>query len=137
MGDLSHILGISVSINNLGYQLSQASYVDRVLEKYGLADCNPTAIPMNPTYIASSIPFQGAENYRGMIGSLLYLAVCKLVQRFNDFGENELIAVKRIMRYLKKTRDLSLCYYPKNTGIFGYADSSYATCIDTNLFRDS
>jgi hypothetical protein len=140
MGELSHILGISITKNAKGYQLSQSAYVDRILAKYGLTDCNPAAIPMNPTYTASPLPSQGQENYRGMIGSLLYLAnctrpdisaaVCKLAQRFNDYGDNELIAVKRIMRYIKKTKDLCLTYYPTNSGLFGYADSSYATCTD-------
>ena len=109
MGELSHILGISITKNAKGYQLSQSAYVDRILAKYGLTDCNPAAIPMNPTYTASPLPSQGQENYRGMIGSLLYLAnctrpdisaaVCKLAQRFNDYGDNELIAVKRIMQW--------------------------------------
>ncbi|XP_070050099.1 secreted RxLR effector protein 161-like [Nicotiana tomentosiformis] len=70
--------------------------------------------------------------YRGMIGSLLYLTVSRrdiifsvgLCARFQkNSKESHLIAIKRILRYLKDTTDLCL-WYPKgsNFKLVGYVD---------------
>ncbi|XP_070020612.1 secreted RxLR effector protein 161-like [Nicotiana sylvestris] len=73
--------------------------------------------------------------YWGMIGSLLYLTTSRPNIVFSvglcaKFQENpkksHLIAVKRILRYLKGTTDLCL-WYPKdsNFNLVGYADADY------------
>ena len=71
-----------------------------------------------------------------MIGSLLYLTASRpdivfsvgLCARFqSNLKESHLKAIKRILRYLKHTPDLSL-WYPKgyNFDLVGYADADYA-----------
>ena len=59
--------------------------------------------------------------YRGMIGSLLYLtssrpdivhSVCLCARFQSSPKESHLVAVKRILRYLRGTGDLSL-WYPR------------------------
>ncbi|XP_014503117.1 uncharacterized protein LOC106763441 [Vigna radiata var. radiata] len=73
--------------------------------------------------------------YRGMIGSLLYLttsrpdimhSVCLCVRFQSAPKESHLIAVKRILKYLKGTKGLGL-WYPNGTNIFlnGYSDSDF------------
>ena len=82
--------------------------------------------------------------YRGMIGSLMYLlasrpdiqfSVCLCARYQADPKESHLTAVKRIIRYLKGTPNLGL-YYPKCSGfdLKGYTDSDYAGC---NMDRKS
>ncbi|GJS48072.1 retrovirus-related pol polyprotein from transposon TNT 1-94 [Tanacetum coccineum] len=82
--------------------------------------------------------------YRGMIGSLMYLTVSRLVIQFSTClyaryqanpKESHLIAVKRIFRYLKGILSLGL-WYPKCSGFVlkGYSDSNYAGC---NMDRKS
>ena len=74
--------------------------------------------------------------YRGMIGSLLYLTASRpdisfslgLCVRFqSNPKESHLTALKRILRYLKGTNDLSL-FYPKSDvyDLKGYSDADYA-----------
>jgi hypothetical protein len=74
--------------------------------------------------------------YRGMIGSLMYLLASRpdiqfsvwLCARYQaDPKESHLTAVKKIIRYLKGTPNLGL-YYPKCPGfdLKGYTDSDYA-----------
>ncbi|XP_070013840.1 secreted RxLR effector protein 161-like [Nicotiana sylvestris] len=74
--------------------------------------------------------------YMGMIGSLLYLTTSRpdiifsvtLCAHFPaNPKESHLIAVKRILRYLKGTTDLCL-WYPKgsNFNLVGYVDADYA-----------
>ncbi|XP_021742769.1 uncharacterized protein LOC110708852 [Chenopodium quinoa] len=73
--------------------------------------------------------------YRGMIGSLLYLTASRpdisfsvgLYSRFQaNPKESHLIAVKRILRYLKGTDDLSL-FYPRSDSfdLIGFTDADY------------
>ncbi|GJZ83340.1 retrovirus-related pol polyprotein from transposon TNT 1-94 [Tanacetum coccineum] len=77
-------------------------------------------------------------SYRGMIGSLMYLTATRpdiqfsivLCARYqSNPKESHLIAVKRILRYLKGTLSIGM-YYP-NCSVFdlkGYSDSDYASC---------
>ena len=73
-----------------------------------------------------------------MIGSLLYLTVSRLDIHFSvclcvwfqaDLKESHLIAVKRIMRYLVGTTELSL-WYPTGCefSLISYSITDYAKC---------
>ena len=73
-------------------------------------------------------------NYRGMIGSLLYLTASRpdimyatcLCARFQvDPREPHLIVVKRIFKYLKGTADLGL-WYPRESDfkLIGYSNAA-------------
>ena len=74
--------------------------------------------------------------YRGMIGSLLYLTASRpdiafsvgLCARFqSNPKETHHKAVKRILRYLKGTDDLSLFYLKSDVyDLKGYSDADYA-----------
>ena len=77
--------------------------------------------------------------YRGMIGSLLYLTASRhdimyatcLCARFQaDPRDIHLVAVKRILRYLKGTPNLGI-WYPRESGfnLLGYTDSDYAGSV--------
>ncbi|GKE09225.1 hypothetical protein Tco_1412776 [Tanacetum coccineum] len=86
--------------------------------------------------------------YRGMIGSLMYLtasrpdiqfSTCLCARYQANSKESHLIAVKRIFRYLKGTLSLSL-WYLKCLGfdLKGYSDSDYAGCnMDRKITSES
>ena len=76
--------------------------------------------------------------YRSMIGSLLYLTasrpdimfrVCMCARFQANPKEAHLIAIKRILRYLKHTPSIGL-WYPKGARfeLVGYSDLDYAGC---------
>ncbi|GJW97152.1 hypothetical protein Tco_0178960 [Tanacetum coccineum] len=76
--------------------------------------------------------------YRGMIGSLMYLTAsrpyikfftCPCARYQANLKESHLIVVKRILRYLKGTLSLGL-WYPKCLGLYlkGYSYSDYDGC---------
>ena len=78
------------------------------------------------------------SNYRGMVGSLLYLTASRpdimfstcLCARFQaDPRESHLIAIKRIFRYLKGTPNLGI-WYPRDSrfDLIGYLNADYAGC---------
>ncbi|GKE71204.1 hypothetical protein Tco_1529276, partial [Tanacetum coccineum] len=77
-------------------------------------------------------------SYRRMIRSLVYLTATRLDIQFSTIlclryqsnpKESHLLAVKRILGYLKRTPNLGL-YYPKCSSfdLKGYLDSDYAGC---------
>ena len=74
--------------------------------------------------------------YRGMIGSLLYLtasrpdimfSVCLCARFQSSPKESHLIAVKRILRYLRGSPNLGL-WFPRNISfdLIGFSDADYA-----------
>ena len=75
--------------------------------------------------------------YQSMVGSLLYAAIASrpdiaqavgAVSKFNSKPtQTHLTAVKRILRYLKGTADISLKYQPTdNCSLIGYSDADWA-----------
>jgi hypothetical protein len=104
-------------------------------------ECKPINTPM-PLNGHLDLDEQGKSVdqtlYYSMIGSLLYLtasrpdimfSVC-MCARFQDSPkEAHLVAIKRILRYLKHTPSISL-WYPKGSKfqLVGYSDSDYAGC---------
>ena len=78
------------------------------------------------------------SKYRGMIDSLLYLttshpdimhSVCVCARFQANPKESHLVAIKRILKYIKGTLKVGL-WYPKGASIslVGYSDSNYAGC---------
>jgi hypothetical protein len=96
------------------------------LQKFGMSDCNSVATSMELG--AKLSKFEGEEavdsnNYRSLIGSLRYLTcirpgisfVVSVASRFmEDPKHSYLKAVKRILRYIKRTEDLGLYYTKTN-----------------------
>ncbi|GKA58549.1 hypothetical protein Tco_0757737 [Tanacetum coccineum] len=87
--------------------------------------------------------FVNETQYRGMIGSLMYLtasrpdiqfSTCLCARYQANPKESHLIVVKRIFRYLKGTPSLCLWYPKCSVDLKGYSDSDYARC---NMDRKS
>ena len=130
--------------------MSQEHYLMSCLEKFGLSDCNGADKPISSRLTVQDQPevtnSTAQELYRGMVGSLLYLAswtrpdiafaVSELSRFVSNPGKPHLEAAKRVFRYLKKTMHLGLVYrsspseMPPNT-LWGYVDSDWAGCPDT------
>ena len=108
---------------------------------FELNDCSSAKTPMAT---ATKLELNTKEtkvnisNYRGMVGSLLYLTANRpdimfstcLCARFSaDPRESHLIAIKRIFIYLKGTPNLGI-WYPRDSvfDLIGYSDVDYAGC---------
>eukprot|EP00253_Pinus_taeda_P009887 PITA_09887 len=142
-GELSHFLGLQVSQTRVGLGISQTKYLKDMLKKYEMEDCAPMSTPMTTNYKLSidvDSPLVDATHYRSMIGALLYLTATRpdimqavgMVGRFQSAPkQSHLLAVKRILRYLKGTSDFGL-WYPKNSTltVTAYPDADWAGSID-------
>ena len=81
-------------------------------------------------------------SYASAIGSLMYAQVCTrpdiayivgmLGRYLSNPGMDHWVAAKRVMRYLKRTKDYMLTYHKSDQlEIIGYSDSDYAGCQDS------
>jgi len=139
MGELKFFLGIQINQCKDGVYVHQSKYTKELLKKFKLEDCKEMNTPMHPTCTLSK-EYQGSKvdqkQYRGMIGSLLYLtasrpdilfSVCLCARSQSDPREPHLTDVKRIFRYLKGTTNLGLLYKKSSDyKLVGFCDADYA-----------
>ncbi len=144
MGELNWILGIEVRQirEERKILLSQRSYIDSTLRRYGLNDLKPLSTPMD-----SNIKLTSAQSpkttgdiakmrdvpYHEAVGSLMYASlgtrpdITFAIQTLSRFAKNPGLAhwdaVKRVFRYLKGTCELWLSYGRTKNDLEGYADA--------------
>ena len=152
LGEASFVLGIEIhrdrSRNLLG--LSQKAYIERVLQRFNMDACKPCAAPIShgeklslaqcPKNEFEREPMKGIP-YASAVGSLMYAQVCTrpdiafvvgLLGRYlSNPGMDHWNVVKRVLRYLKGTKDYMLTYRKvENLELIGYTDSDFAMCPD-------
>ncbi|CAM8880620.1 unnamed protein product [Rhodiola kirilowii] len=152
-GEASFVLGVQIhrdrSRGILG--LSQRTYIENVLQRYGLQNCKPDDTPVTKgdkfslsQCLRNSLEIQEMQKipYASAIGSLMYAQVCTrpdiayivgmLGRYVSNPGVDHWIAVKRVMMYLKRTRGYMLTYRKSDRlEIVGYSDSDFAGCQDS------
>src|ERR1700678_874686 len=129
--------------------LSQRSYIDSILRRYGFDDAKPVSTPMDVNIRLTSAQspstteeFAKMRNipYHEAVGSLMYaslgthLDITFAVQTVSRFSSKPGIAhweaVKQIFRYLKGTRNLWLTYGNIVKELEGYADADSSMAED-------
>ncbi|XP_074336147.1 secreted RxLR effector protein 161-like [Apium graveolens] len=127
LGRLSYYLWIEVNQQGSYIELKQSGYVTKLLEKSGMIECNPTLYPIDPKEEITrdeSGRTVDATKYRSIVGGLCYLVntrpdigfsvgiVSRYMERPTILHMN---AVKRILRYVKRTVQYGLIY-ARNSG---------------------
>jgi len=138
LGKLTYSLGMQVEQTKGYIKISQPEYIDKLAEKFGLADSSKktTPLPKKPQADAkNSKPFDKIPIYQQMVGGLIWVANATRPDIAYPVGylarsmQKPTIAdwknAKRVIRYLKSTRMLGLKYSTTET-TFGYSDASYA-----------
>eukprot|EP00253_Pinus_taeda_P002104 PITA_02104 len=83
MTDLDYVyynLGIEVTQHLKSIFLSQKKYIGDMLNRFGMAECNPLTTPMEQNLKLTSIEgkeFKDATKYRQLVGSLNYLTTTR------------------------------------------------------------
>lgn len=79
LGAVNHCLGIEFHQGSDHLEMSQSGYVQELLKKYGMENCNPVTIPLDPgtklRKLENSSKEEKKYSFRELIGSLMYLAV--------------------------------------------------------------
>jgi hypothetical protein len=146
LGLLSYYLGLEVKPGNDGIAISQGAFARKIVEKAGLKNCNPSAMPMETRpglSKSSTCSAIDSTAYRCIVGALRCLVntrpdieiVVGFISHFMEKPTTEhLLAVKRVPRYVAGTADYG-CYYQrrkKSVGLTGYSDNDHAGDVDTH-----
>jgi hypothetical protein len=125
------------------FVLSQRQYLLNVLQRFGMEDCKSCETPCMPTKTSdeASTDMSYTFSFREAVGSLLYLAthtrpdisftVGMLDRAMAAQSAQDVVAVKRLMRYLSGTRYYGLVL--SGTGestLIAYSDADWCGDVD-------
>ena len=148
-GEVSRYLGNNISKIEGRVTLDQKEYIDTMLEKFGMNNSNTVKTPMverltKATPTDMKLGPKQHENYRSLIGCLLYVAVWSrpdiayAVSELSRFVSEPFKvhwqAAKYLLRYLGGTRDVCLSYSSgskRDNVLWGYCDSDWAGDVDS------
>ena len=152
LGEANYVLGIRLfrDRKNKMIALSQASYIDKIIDKYAMQEAKKGSQPSiaGLTLSLDDCPKTSEERehmskvpYASVVGSLMYAMLCTrpdvcfavgMVSRYQaNPGTKHWQAVKHILKYLKRTRDYMLVYSGGDLTPIGYTDSDFQTCKDS------
>ena len=124
--------------------LSQAGYIDKILERFSMQNSKKRLLPFKhgvPLSDDQRPKTQEEENimrqvpYTSTVGSLMYAMLCTrldicysigMVSRYQlNPGPKHWQVVKHILKYLWRTRDYMLVYWCEDLIPIGYIDSDF------------
>ena len=143
MSLLRYFLGIEVEQNGNEIFISQAKYVNEVLERFNMqeskAAITPTVMELKLSKEDNSKDFDPSL-YKSIVGSFMYLTdtkldimyavslICRFMKRLK---EADWQAAKRTLRYVKGTKRFGILYIvSKCSDLIGYTDSDWAGSVD-------
>ncbi|GJU06710.1 retrovirus-related pol polyprotein from transposon TNT 1-94 [Tanacetum coccineum] len=151
LGLANKILGMQIHRDRVSrkFWLSQKSYVKKILQRFNMQDCKPISTPF-PTDVKLSSKISPCSEkermemsrvpYASAMGSLIFAMICTrpdiahavgVVSRYMAKpGRQHWEAVKRILRYIKGTSDVALCFGDSDLIVKGCVDSDYACDLD-------
>ena len=144
VGPLHYILGIGCIQEESRIGLTQNAYIEKLVDKYGLTEAKPVSTPSDPNVtLQKDDGFSKPVNkkmFQSLVGSLLYAALATrsdvqyAVSNVAKYSaaptQAHWNAAKRVLRYLKGTKNFALWYYQNNEQIIGYSDADFARNID-------
>jgi len=162
LGPAKYLLGIEIVRDRKKRMiaLNQRQYIDKVLARYGMTDCKPVFTPMaTGTDLSATNPdddetipqmalVEGGPivTYQSVVGSSMYAMlgtradIAHTVGVLGRFSSNpkrhHWAAAKRLLRYLKGTRDWALHFDGTDIGMdmnfLGYSDANWNGDRDTS-----
>ncbi|KAK9134561.1 hypothetical protein Syun_013891 [Stephania yunnanensis] len=151
LGRPKQILGMQIIRDRRSKKLwvSQEKYVEMVLSRFNMNNAKPVSTPLANHFTLSkkSCPSTSIDiaeisdiPYSSAVGSSMYAMVCTrpdiahavgVVSRFlSNPGKVHWEAVKWILRYLRGTSKMSLCFGGSKPTLEGYTDSDMAGDLD-------
>ena len=121
-GEIKFFVGLQIQQRKNDIYITQSKYIKEILKKIGMEDSKPVGTPMcTRLKLTKDDDSKEVDQtlYRSMIGKLQYAVHTRIdialevgiVARFSAKPrENHMMAVKRILRYLKGTKDYGLWY---------------------------
>ncbi|KAL2249827.1 UNVERIFIED_CONTAM: Retrovirus-related Pol polyprotein from transposon TNT 1-94 [Sesamum indicum] len=138
MGEANVILGIKLTRSTDGIVISQAHYVEKIIQKFGYQNSRIAKTPYDPSvglFKNESGVSVVQLRYSKIIGSLQYLAnstrpdisfsVSKLARYTSCPDKTHWGALDRVLRYLKGSVSLAIHYGIFPVVLEGYSDASW------------
>ncbi|GAB2300257.1 hypothetical protein Dimus_038611 [Dionaea muscipula] len=143
LGPLHYFLGVEATMSESGLFLSQTKYIVDLLRRVHMDGAKPILTPCTMGQKLSQHtdePLPDPYEYRSIVGALQYVtvthpdisfAVSQVSQFLQQSTMDHLIAVKRILRYLKATLHHALCIQcGPTTNHVAFSDADWAGCPD-------
>ena len=120
--------------------LSEAAYIDKVLTRFSMKNSKKSLMPTCNRIVLSNkqCPMTPQEEedmryvpYTSAIGSFMYVILC------TNPGPKHWIAVKHILKYLRRTRDYMLVYSSEDLKILRYTNSDFQGDRDSKKLTPS
>lgn len=145
LGLIKNFLGMIITqdITTSKITINQSNMVKSLLVKFGMQNCKPLSTPMDVNFKSDILKRERSESpeieakCRALIGSLMYIMLCSrpdlcisisILSRYQSCASQDLwVALKRILRYIQGTLDVSLIFENKNYSniIEGFSDSDW------------
>ena len=135
LGDVSLILGMQVSRDRLKVTLdiNQENNVKAILQRYGLVDSRSVSTPGTgkplDLKLGTLLDYGNKLRYQEIVRSIIYSLTCtrwdiaysvmQLTRAMSNPKDENMVAAKRVLRYLKGTPDLCV-RYSKDFTLHGY-----------------
>ncbi|XP_018505520.2 uncharacterized mitochondrial protein AtMg00810-like [Pyrus x bretschneideri] len=138
LGLLHYFLGLQISYTSEGLFVSQTKYINELVDKVDLQDSKPCATPCLPYHRLlkdDGKSYHSPDQYRSVVGALQYLTFTRpniafSVNQACQFMHNPMIshvlAVKRILRYLKGTSTYGIHFKSGPLHLQSYSDADWA-----------
>jgi Reverse transcriptase (RNA-dependent DNA polymerase) len=140
LGMVNNYLGINVERDQFGnYLINLSNYIDKIVSEVGLTDAKESSFPVDVGYYKlDGEPLDSNDEYRKLIGMLLFKAthtrpdiaasIAILSQKITRPRNMDMNEVKRVIRYLKGTKDLKLrpSIDEQEEFIHAYSDANWA-----------
>ena len=136
-------LEISRCRHSKSISVGQPAYIDRMLARFHMTDCKPVKTPgvAGSRLTKEDVPADEDDfPYREAVGSLMFAMTCtrpdiafevSAVARFVEMpASSHKTAVKRILRYLKGTRDVRIKYAGNNLELESFCDAGYIADVN-------
>ena len=152
LGYAKQILGMKISHDrkNEKLWLSQEAYIEKILERFNISKAKIVGSPLAGHFklISKQCPTSEKENeemskvpYSSVVGNLMHAMVCtrpdiahavRVVSRFLSNPRKEhWAALKWILRYLRGTSRMCLCFGSGEPILKGYSDADMAGDLDS------
>lgn len=145
LGLAKYYLGLEIHRTEAGLYLHQHKFVHDLLLEAGLENAKPLSLPVDAAIKLSptdGVLLDDPKLYRKFVGKLLYLTVSRpdiafAVHHLSQFLQSprvpHMIAVQRILRYLKSTPFQGLFYSADSSlTLSAYCDSDWGSTLDSN-----
>lgn len=149
LGQAKYLLGLEINSTESHISIGQSAYAQRILNRYGMADCNARKTPLDSgTYPLRNEDLEEptrTQLYQQRVGSIGYLVIgtrpdlafsVAMLGTFNaNPSEEHLNLAKQVLRHVKGTLEHKIIYLKETSDISTrmFADASYAT--DPNSYK--